>query len=143
MPFPDFTLNRRAFLTSAALAPLALRMAHAQEVPVDNPQVPDQAAREAETWHHSTALTGTPKYPEGFAQFGYVNAAAPKGGRVRLAADQAKQGSEVDQCDDQPGHPLAYRGLRAHAWAGAVKVSRRLRRSPMNCISVSPNTATA
>ena len=85
MPIPDFILNRRAFLTSVALAPVAFRLAQAQEVPVDNPQVPDQATRDAEAWHHSTALTGTPKYPEGFAHFDYVNPSAPKGGRVRLA----------------------------------------------------------
>jgi microcin C transport system substrate-binding protein len=37
-------------------------------------------------WRHATALTGDPKYPEGFAHFDYVNPNAPKGGRVRLAS---------------------------------------------------------
>ena len=36
-------------------------------------------------WKHATALTGEPKYQEGFTQFDYVNINAPKGGKVRLA----------------------------------------------------------
>ena len=36
-------------------------------------------------WHHATSLSGTPKYPEGFKQFDYVNPNAPKGGTVRLS----------------------------------------------------------
>ena len=36
-------------------------------------------------WKHATALTGVPKYKEGFTQFDYVNVNAPKGGKVRLA----------------------------------------------------------
>ena len=37
-------------------------------------------------WRHATALTGDPKYPEGFTHFDYVNPDAPKGGQVRLAS---------------------------------------------------------
>lgn len=35
---------------------------------------------------HGIAMHGTPKYPPGFTQFDYVNARAPKGGEIRLAA---------------------------------------------------------
>src|SRR4051812_822127 len=38
-------------------------------------------------WRHATSLTGTPKYPQGFAHFDYVNPNAPKGGMVRLASE--------------------------------------------------------
>jgi microcin C transport system substrate-binding protein len=34
---------------------------------------------------HAGSLIGAPRYPEGFAHFGYVNPAAPKGGTVRIA----------------------------------------------------------
>lgn len=37
-------------------------------------------------WVHASALTGEPKYPEGFAHFDYVNPDAPKTGTVRLGA---------------------------------------------------------
>ena len=35
-------------------------------------------------FRHAVSVLGDPKYPEGFKQFGYVNAAAPKGGKIRL-----------------------------------------------------------
>ncbi len=35
-------------------------------------------------WRHGAALSGEPKYAEGFAHFDYVNPDAPKGGIVRL-----------------------------------------------------------
>jgi microcin C transport system substrate-binding protein len=38
-------------------------------------------------WLHATSLIGQPKYPEGFAHYGYVDPSAPKGGLVRLATD--------------------------------------------------------
>lgn len=57
-------------LLAALLLSLGLGAGHAQE-PV---------------WRHATALTGDPKYPEGFPYFDYVNPDAPKGGRVRLAS---------------------------------------------------------
>lgn len=50
--------------------------------------VPGTISAQAEEpeWKHATALTGDPKYPEGFARFDYVNPDAPKGGRVRLSS---------------------------------------------------------
>jgi microcin C transport system substrate-binding protein len=36
---------------------------------------------------HAYALWGTPKYPEGFAHFAYVNPEAPKGGELRLVSN--------------------------------------------------------
>lgn len=37
-------------------------------------------------WVHADSLTESPKYPEGFTHFDYVNPEAPKGGTVRLGA---------------------------------------------------------
>jgi microcin C transport system substrate-binding protein len=37
-------------------------------------------------WRHATALTGDPKYPEGFVHFDYVNPDAPEGGVVRFGS---------------------------------------------------------
>jgi len=37
-------------------------------------------------WVHAASVNGTPKYPEGFAHFDYVNTAAPKAGLLRLSA---------------------------------------------------------
>ena len=42
------------------------------------------AAPDAPAWRHAAALSGEPRYPEGFAHFDYVNPDAPKGGRVKL-----------------------------------------------------------
>ena len=70
-------LTRRALLQSgaAALAAPALDgMAQAQE------------AAPARAWKHGLSLFGDLKYPEGFKQFEYVNAGAPKGGAARLMA---------------------------------------------------------
>lgn len=39
------------------------------------------------TWHHGSALIGELKYPQGFKRFDYVNAQAPKGGRVNVSAN--------------------------------------------------------
>lgn len=47
------------------------------------------SAQESEpehAWTHANALTGEPKYPEGFAHFDYVNPDAPKGGTVRFGS---------------------------------------------------------
>ncbi len=41
---------------------------------------PDQGAH----WSHAFAMYGTPKYPEGFAHYDYVNPDAPKGGTLNL-----------------------------------------------------------
>ncbi len=43
------------------------------------------ATAQERVFGHATTLFETVKYPAGFAQFDYANAAAPKGGRVRLA----------------------------------------------------------
>jgi microcin C transport system substrate-binding protein len=37
-------------------------------------------------WHYATALIGTPKYPENFAHYDYVDPNAPKGGLARMAS---------------------------------------------------------
>ncbi|NBQ40292.1 MAG: ABC transporter substrate-binding protein, partial [Alphaproteobacteria bacterium] len=38
-------------------------------------------------WRHAVSLMGEPKYAADFKHFNYVNADAPKGGTVRLAAN--------------------------------------------------------
>jgi microcin C transport system substrate-binding protein len=68
-------MNRRSLLKSTALAlaglPLLwLTAAQAQD----------------KTWRHGLSLFGDLKYPEGFKQFDYVNAKAPKGGTARQIA---------------------------------------------------------
>ena len=71
-------MNRRTLLTSALFAlgtgPLPFSVwtgpARAQE----------------KTWRHGVSLFGDLKYPAGFKQFDYVNAAAPKGGAVHEIA---------------------------------------------------------
>ena len=42
-------------------------------------------AAEPGKWSHATALSGTPKYGDGFTKFDYVNPDAPRGGLVRLS----------------------------------------------------------
>ncbi len=39
----------------------------------------------APAWHESLALIGSPKYPDGFKHFDYVNPDAPKGGTLNLS----------------------------------------------------------
>ena len=71
-------MNRRSLLKSAALAlsapglplPSWLTVARAQD----------------RQWRHGLSLFGDLKYPQGFKQFDYVNANAPKGGVVREIA---------------------------------------------------------
>jgi len=71
-------VNRRTLLKSAIVALASARSfsprwtipAHAQE----------------KTWRHGLSLFGDLKYPAGFKQFDYVNAAAPKAGGVRQIA---------------------------------------------------------
>jgi microcin C transport system substrate-binding protein len=46
--------------------------------------LPPALASEAATKHTSLSLIGTPKQPDGFKNFDWVNPDAPKGGRVRL-----------------------------------------------------------
>ena len=43
------------------------------------------ARAQTEDWLHGSSLTGTPRYPAGFAHFNYVDPKAPKGGAVRQA----------------------------------------------------------
>src|ERR1700744_4177996 len=45
-----------------------------------------QGESAAKEWRHGLSLFGELKYPAGFKQFDYVNAAAPKGGAVRQIA---------------------------------------------------------
>ena len=73
----DF-VNRRTFLTSAAVALAARRL------PIS--LWTDPAHAEERAWRHGLSLFGELKYPPGFKQFDYVNADAPKGGAVRQIA---------------------------------------------------------
>lgn len=49
--------------------------------------VPASAQSDAPQWRHGLSLLGTPKYPDDFKRFDYVNPDAPKGGLVRLSQD--------------------------------------------------------
>jgi len=71
-------VNRRTLLTSALFALGAGRL------PL--PAWIEPALAEEKIWRHGLSLFGDLKYPAGFKQFDYVNAAAPKGGTVREAA---------------------------------------------------------
>jgi microcin C transport system substrate-binding protein len=46
--------------------------------------VPALGQTPTDVWVHADSLTDSPKYPEGFPHFDYVNVDAPKGGTVRL-----------------------------------------------------------
>src|SRR5262249_23002792 len=50
------------------------------------PRLTAAARAEEGAWRHGLSLFGDVKYAAGFPQFEYVNAKAPKGGTVRLAA---------------------------------------------------------
>lgn len=75
-------MNRRSLLTSALLGLAAQRLGLAALSPAA--AAPDQPTGGA--WRHGLSLFGDLKYPEGFKQFDYVDAAAPKGGTVRQVA---------------------------------------------------------
>src|SRR5690606_35480817 len=45
---------------------------------------PSLAQTPTGVWVHADSLTDSPKYPEGFGHFDYVNPDAPKGGTVRM-----------------------------------------------------------
>jgi microcin C transport system substrate-binding protein len=47
---------------------------------------PARAAADGSAPRHAIAMHGAPKYPPKFAHYDYVNPAAPKGGKVKLAA---------------------------------------------------------
>ena len=44
------------------------------------------SAQSRVTTSHALAMTGVPKYPQGFAHFDYVNPKAPKGGVLKMAS---------------------------------------------------------
>jgi microcin C transport system substrate-binding protein len=75
-------MNRRSLLKSTALAlaapglPLPSWLTAAQA----------QDSNQDRKWRHGLSLFGDLKYPEGFKQFDYVNAKAPKGGTARQIA---------------------------------------------------------
>ncbi len=66
-------------LSAAALSFQAVTIAAAQQT---------APAPDAPSWRHGLSLMGTPKYQADFKKFDYVNADAPKGGRLRLATQQ-------------------------------------------------------
>ncbi len=49
-------------------------------------QTPPAPGQDEKTWHHGLSLFGDLKYPDGFKQFDYVNAQAPKAGVARQVA---------------------------------------------------------
>ena len=69
-------LNRRSLLKSTALALAGLPL----------PSWISAARAQDKKWRHGLSLFGDLKYPEGFKQFDYVNANAPKGGTARELA---------------------------------------------------------
>jgi len=79
-------VDRRSLLKSAGLAaaggllPLPAFLARAQEQ-----QSPGTASANV-PWRHGVSLFGDLKYPQGFKQFDYVNAKAPKDGAARQIA---------------------------------------------------------
>ncbi|WP_171022022.1 extracellular solute-binding protein [Cohaesibacter sp. CAU 1516] len=70
-------LTRRAFLQSSATAALTLGTVALAMRPL---------VGFASVERHGLSVFGELKYPPGFAQFGYVNATAPKGGRFSFSA---------------------------------------------------------
>ena len=75
-------LNRRSLLKSAVLA-LAAR---GLPLPSWLTAAQAQDRNQDRKWRHGLSLFGDLKYPEGFKQFDYVNANAPKGGTARQIA---------------------------------------------------------
>ncbi|MEO4044276.1 extracellular solute-binding protein [Hoeflea sp. CAU 1731] len=49
--------------------------------------LPPAAVADDMVWRHASSLIGTPKYPADFQRFDYVNPDAPKGGEVRVSAN--------------------------------------------------------
>ncbi len=68
-------MNRRSLLTSALVVLAAQRL-----------PLPAVGGATGPAWRHGTSVFGDLKYPAGFKQFDYVNAAAPKGGTARQIA---------------------------------------------------------
>jgi microcin C transport system substrate-binding protein len=71
-------VNRRSVLKSAVFAFAASHLPGLLRI--------DPARAEETAWRHGLSLFGELKYPEGFKQFDYVNADAPKGGTARQLA---------------------------------------------------------
>ena len=61
------------------------------------------AAAEDMTWRHASSLIGTPKYPADFQRFDYVNPEAPKGGEVRISANDTFDTLNPLLARSQPG----------------------------------------
>jgi microcin C transport system substrate-binding protein len=78
-------LTRRAALRNGA-AVLAAPSANVLEGLSRPSAALAQASAEARAWKHGLSLFGELKYPEGFKQFDYVDAGAPKGGTARMIA---------------------------------------------------------
>ncbi|MCS0494814.1 extracellular solute-binding protein [Ancylobacter sp. MQZ15Z-1] len=92
--------TRRALLASTVLGltfaalPAFLHGAFAQDAAAPNatspgtaPDAAKSAGAAAGEWRHGLSLLGSPKYPDGFKRFDYVNADAPKAGLLRLSVD--------------------------------------------------------
>ena len=75
-------VNRRTLLKSTVLA-LAAR---GLPLPSWLTAAQAQGSNQDRQWRHGLSLFGDLKYPEGFKQFDYVNAGAPKGGSARELA---------------------------------------------------------
>jgi microcin C transport system substrate-binding protein len=75
-------VNRRLLLKTAGLAVVAHGLSQPSWIV---PAAAQEAAPKA-SWRHGVSLYGDLKYPEGFKQFDYVNAAAPKAGAARQIA---------------------------------------------------------
>ncbi|MBB3773607.1 microcin C transport system substrate-binding protein [Angulomicrobium tetraedrale] len=67
--------------TTQETAPAAAPAAAEQPSPSASP------VAQTRVWHHALSLLGTPKYPDGFKHFDYVNPDAPKDGLLRLSYD--------------------------------------------------------
>ncbi len=75
-------MNRRSLLTSALLGLTAQRLG----LPAWTAKAAAQDKPASGAWRHGVSLFGDLKYAEGFKQFDYINAAAPKGGTARQVA---------------------------------------------------------
>ena len=69
------------------IAGLALAALSLTAFAADNPAPATTASGSAAqpVWHSSLALIGSPKYPDGFKRFDYVDPDAPKGGNVNVS----------------------------------------------------------
>ena len=75
-------VNRRSLLKTAMLALTARGLPLPSWITAAQAQDSNQDKK----WRHGLSLFGDLKYPEGFKQFDYVNANAPKGGTARQIA---------------------------------------------------------